>query len=205
MRRRHRPAGSGVTLAEALVVAALAALLLAGAAAAARRQVAVEEVPATASALVSEIRVIRARAIATGVTQGMVLRHSSASAWQVSLVEDGDGDGVRADDLARGIDRVRVGPEDFATRYGGAWPGFHPSLSELSSPPPGLQPLGALEDPVRFGRSDTIACNPRGVLTSGTLYLTDGTARQGAVVVYGTTARLRTWNYDLALRRWNLR
>lgn len=205
MTRRHRPEARGATLAEALVVATLAALVLAGAAVAARRQIASETVSATGSALAGEVRALRARAIATGVAQGMVLRRSSATGWQVSLVEDGDGDGIRSEDLARGIDRVREGPADFATRYGGACPGFHPSLSELSSPPPVSQRLGLLDDPIRFGRSDTITCNSRGVLNSGTLYLTDGAVHQGAVVVYGSTARVRRWDYDFALERWRLR
>ena len=66
-------------------------------------------------------------------------------------------------------------------------------------------PLAPLRDPVRFGRSDLITCNSRGVLASGTVYLTDGSDRQGAVVVYGATARVRIWEYDLGARRWVMR
>ena len=50
-------------------------------------------------------------------------------------------------------------------------------------------------DPVQFGRSDLVAFGPFGSTSSGTLYLTDGTACW-AVVLFGPTCRTRVWRWD---------
>ena len=185
-----------------LGVLALMGLLLVGAAPSARRAIAREFTEISAHQLVSELRLRRGEAVACAVSRALVFSRNGEGEWVVALVVDGDGAGVRADDMRRQVDRVLEGPQAFVDRYGGARLGFHPSLRELRSPPPTNAPLGALDDPVRLGLADLVSFNPRGTITSGTLYITDGTDRQFAVVLYGLTARLRVWEYDLSLRRW---
>jgi hypothetical protein len=178
-------------------VAILLTLAGTGARGALRRQ----EAPRGARRLVSEVRLRRSQAIGTARTLGLVFQRK-AGAWRVSLCADGNGDGIGADDVRKGRDPLLDGPQPFSERYGGAAPGFHPSLESLTSPPPASEPLRSLDDPVRFGSADVITFNPRGQVSSGTLYLTDGRERQLAVVVYGATARVRVWEYDLRSRRW---
>lgn len=122
----------------------------------------------------------------------------------VSFVEDGDGDGIRSDDLRRGIDRITEGPVPVRDRWG-IEPGYARSLVSLTSPPPDEDRLSNLEDPVRFGSRDIVSCSSRGTITPGTFYLSDGSERQLAVVVAGSTGRVRVWEYQLERRLWVLR
>ena len=202
---RRRPRQGGIYFPEILAILALMGLALAGAAPSARRVIARELGEITASQIVSEIRLHRSETVASGVGRAMVFARRSDAEWTITVVLDGDGDGVRADDRRRGIDRIVDGPQAVTDRFGGARLGFHPSLTQLRSPPPTSAPLGDLDDPVRLGLGDVISFNPRGTITSGTIYLTDGSERQLAVVLYGQTARLRLWEYDLSLGRWKAR
>lgn len=202
MTPRRRPDPGGASLVEATVVVALLGLLLAGAVPAARKAIAREEAELAPRLVTGEIRERRSETIATAVARALMFERAADGEWMVSFVTDGDGDGVRIDDVRRGVDSVVEGPMAFVDRYGGARLGFHPRLTQLRSPPPTSAPLGELDDPVRLGLSDTLSFSPRGTMTSGTLYMTDGLERQFAVVVYGMTSRIRVWEYDLGMRAW---
>lgn len=198
--RRRR----GTSLPEALVTTGLLALLLAGAAAVTGRAYQRSRAPAATRAAVSEIRRLRSAAIARGRHLGLQFSPGGAGGWSVAVIEDGDGDGLRTDDLRRGIDIVREPARPCRDRWGVS-PGFARGLETLRSPPPENERLPSLADPVRFGTRDIISCSPRGVVTGGTLYLTDGSERQMAVVVAASTARVRAWEYRLERRSWVLR
>ncbi|MEM7246124.1 MAG: hypothetical protein AAF533_12325 [Acidobacteriota bacterium] len=203
MSRRDRTA-RGASLAELLVVLALAGLLVGmgslALASTARRQGAL----GAARGLAADIRFQRSVAIAQGRSRGLVLRELLGE-WQVSVVADGDGDGLRADDRRLGRDPLLEGPMSLSRRYGPVAPGFLPALDGLRTPPPGSRPLIDFDDPVRFGRSDVIAAGPGGGTSSGTIYLTDGASRQLAVVVAGSTGRVRLLEWDRATRSWQRR
>jgi hypothetical protein len=199
-----RPTCGGASLLEATLACALLGMLAASGVLAAARAVARSRAPATAERFQSEVRWWRAQAIATATSLGLEVREGEGD-WMVSVYEDGDGDGIRRDDVRAGRDRLREGPRPWSARMGEARPGFHPALSELRSPPPEGRPLGALVDPVRFGRSAYISFSPRGSVSPGTLYVTDGRERQVAVVVYGATGRVRVWEYDLRAAAWRAR
>jgi hypothetical protein len=188
-------------LISALVVLAVAALLAASGTLAVRRQISRQQPVAAARRFASELRLRRSEAIARARRQGLVFEEM-AGEWLVSLHEDGDGDGLRADDRRRGRDPLREGPMVFERRYGALGPGFLPALEELSSPPPSSRPLGDLSDPVRFGRGDVVSFSPRGSATPGTLYLHDGDLRQLAVVVHGGSSRVRIWEWLSSEDRW---
>ena len=186
---------------ESVVALGVVASLAAVTSVARQRSLQRREAPTTARRAASERRLRRSQAVGRANAVGIALRRRGAT-WFVSAHEDGDGDGIRTDDMNRGIDR-RIGDvQRFDDRYGEASPGFLPDLESLRSPPPVSQLLADLDDPVRFGRSDVISCGPRGTMTSGTLYMTDGRERQLALVVYGATGRLRLWEYDAARGAW---
>ena len=194
----------GGGLGEALVTLALASLLLAGAASVSGRILRRARAPAAARAAASELRRARAEAVSRQRNVGLRFERLPGGAWSAELVEDGDGDGIRTADIRRGIDRVREGPWRVRDRWG-VEPGFVRGLTSLRSPPPDQQPLGSLDDPLRFGSTDIVSCSPRGTITPGTIYLTDGLERQFAVVAYGSTARVRVWEYVLPRGEWVLR
>ena len=63
------------------------------------------------------------------------------------------------------------------------------------------RPLGQLDDPIRFNRSDLASFGPLGTATPGSLYLTDGRRRLAAVRVFGTTGKVRVLTWDADERR----
>ena len=104
---------------------------------------------------------------------------------QFSVYADGNRNGVRSADIARGIDRRIAGPFPL---HGGA-PGVRVGiLPGLPAAPPDHGPLIG-DDPIRFGKSDILSFSPLGTATPGTFYLA-GEEIQGAVRVT-TGARVR--------------
>ncbi len=198
---RPRPVAAGHFLPSALIALAIIALLAASGTLAVRRQIMRQQPLAAARRFASEVRLRRSEAIARARRIGLVFEETEEG-WLVSLHEDGDGDGLRADDRRRGRDPRLDGPDAFRRRYGALGPGFLPTLEELSSPPPSSRRLSNLDDPVRFGRGDVVSFSPRGSATPGTLYLTDGDMRQLAVVVHGGSARVRIWEWDSGQGCW---
>ena len=97
---------------------------------------------------------------------------------------DGDHDGVLADDIARGRDKLVAGPFPLGTGPT-VRVGIRPETPAI---PPERGLLSG--DPIRFGNSDSISFSPLGTATPGTLYLM-GDGAQAAVRVTGGTARVR--------------
>lgn len=110
--------------------------------------------------------------------------------WTWAVYEDGDGDGVRNDDIQRGRDRLIERPRRFEHR---------PSIigTPTKSVPDPLAPGRKLQDrsPVRFGTSTICSFSRAGEATNGSVVITDGT---NAVIVQvgGGAARI-------GVLRWN--
>lgn len=156
-------------------------------------------VTAAARELGQEMARLRSDAIASRRIVAMRLSWI-AGRYVFAFYADGDGDGVRSDDIASGRD-PRIGADrDLPSRY----EGIDFSLPDVSIPdvPPGPGVLTPGSDPVRFGRSDIISFTPRGTSSSGTLYLGDGDGAIAAVVLYGGTGRIRIWRFDRDLWLW---
>ncbi len=126
--------------------------------------------------------------------------HQVGGKWVWSLVEDGNGNGLRTAEVRSGKDRTLSGPYRLEDRI----PPIHPGIPPGSYPkvPPGSGPLGNPDDPVKFGRSDIVSFSPIGRSSSGSLYLTDGLENLYAVVLFGPSTRVRIWRFDRKERRW---
>ncbi len=108
-------------------------------------------------------------------------------AWHYTIFEDGDGDGVRNDDISAGIDLPvtpsrRVFGETGAVRIG------LPPV-EILDPDRGI--VRPDESPVRFNSSTLCSFSQLGGGTSGSVYLTDGARGAAVVRVYGPSGRVR--------------
>jgi hypothetical protein len=123
--------------------------------------------------------------------------------WTWREVADGNGNGLRTADIARGIDPVLTQDAALERQIENVTLGIPPG-GPYPEAPPGTDMLSAGDDPVRFGRSDLISFSPVGSASSGTLYVTDGRRGFYAVVLFGPTARLRVWRYRPEERRWTL-
>lgn len=156
---------------------------------------------AAARAAASEVRSVlqktRSRAIARGHNAGVRFA-SSAGTWTYTIHDDGDRDGVRNDDIRKGIDRA-------VTR---SMPVLHYDRAAAIGLPPFklVGPDGEVikkgSSPVRFNTSQLCSFSPLGESTSGTIYLTDGQSEIYAVRVYGGSAKIRTLRYDASAKRW---
>ncbi|HEU4403019.1 MAG TPA: GspH/FimT family pseudopilin [Candidatus Polarisedimenticolia bacterium] len=149
--------------------------------------------------MAGEMARLRAEAISGRRDVGLRLTWSSGR-YEYAFYADGDGDGVRRDDIASGLDPLLAGPRDLPSRYEGIDFGLLDAAIPELPPGKGVLPPGG--DPVRFGRSDIITFTPRGTSSSGTLYISDGTSTVVAVVLYGGTGRIRTWRFDRDRGRW---
>lgn len=178
----------GVTLLElmvVLVVLAAVACMGVGAFQRLREQGASESLLTTFEALLAEAR-SRAVGERTHVAIRFVGRDGAVLA---RLYRDGDGDGVTALDVRRGVDRA-LGPEQL----------LRADQSRVAVPSGALRdPVGApldSTDPVRFGRGDWLSFSPTATATPGTLYLAEGDGSTGwAVRVAGLDGRVRLWRF----------
>lgn len=189
----------GFTLAELQMVIAIVGLMLACAVPSwlsLRRLAAVRSATAEIRSI---FHLVRSRAITRGNNTGIKFTRASAE-WQYAIYEDGDHDGVRNDDIARGVDR-RVTPPRFLWQQ--------PQLASIGLPTYSLKDpdgdrlkLGAAA--VQFNRSTICSFSPLGQATPGTIYLT-AAGEVYAVRVYGASAKIRTLRYNRKRAKWESR
>jgi prepilin-type N-terminal cleavage/methylation domain-containing protein len=141
----------------------------------------------------------RAHAIMRQRATALVFERAGSSGWRCFIAEDGDGDGLRRDDLTSGRDRV-IGE---VLELGGATAGLG-ILQEVRVPDPDGSGLlsGDLDDPVRAGRGDIITFTPGSTATPSSVYVTDYHARMRVLRVYGGTARVNSMVWRAGWRRW---
>jgi len=139
----------------------------------------------------------RSRAVASGANIGVRFARAG-NQWIYTIYEDGDGDGIRTDDIARGVDRRWAGPSLLIPQFNLATIAL---LPDSIRDPDGevLAPNGSA---VRFNRSQICSFSPTGSATPGTVYITDGAGRLCALRVTGSTGRVRLLRYEAGLRRW---
>jgi prepilin-type N-terminal cleavage/methylation domain-containing protein len=139
----------------------------------------------------------RSRAIARNRNCGLKFLRIDGE-WKFAVYDDGDGDGVRNDDIKSGKDRLVAEPrvvfrESRAVRIG--------LLGEAIKDPDG-DPLPPTKSPVAFNQSAICSFSPIGESTPGTIYLTEGGRELYAVRVYGATAKIRVLRYVRATKKW---
>jgi len=143
------------------------------------------ELRAATAELRSIFREARSKAIASG--HNVAVKFSLADdEWQYAIFEDGDGDGVRNDDIASGDDPIVVPYRRVFGTQGHVKIGLPPVA--VRDPDRGVVEPG--DSPVRFNRSTLCSFSPLGGGTSGSIYLTEGT-RAAVLRMYGPTSRLR--------------
>lgn len=152
----------------------------------------------------AELRTIfhaaRSRAIARGRHSGVKFTKSAAE-WYYAVYDDGDGDGVRNDDIASGVDRCVAWPRRVLTHARVAFIGLPP----FTLKDPDGDPLGPASSPVQFNKSMLCSFSPVGGSTPGTIYISDRVGDVYAVRVYGATAKIRMLRYNPGSKKWESR
>ena len=183
-----------VTLAVVVIVASLGLPELFRASAQARLDLGAAEIAST-------LRLARIYALRHGANVALKFRTDADGSVFYAIYRDGDGDGVRTQDLERGID-PQVEPWRRLTHLGrGAGFGFPPG--PLPPDPGSGRPIGgSRHDPIRFNRSDLASFSPGGGATPGSVYLTDGGRGLVVVRVTNLSGRVRSFRWDPGARLW---
>ena len=151
-------------------------------------------------AAVAELRGVfahtRARAIARNLNCGLKFT-KLAGTWHFAVYQDGDNDGIRNDDINKGVDRLIDRPRSVFRESNLVTIGLLP----FNIKDPDGDPLPASKSPVAFNNSTIASFSPLGASTPGSIYITDG-RELWCVRVYGATAKLRSLRYDAAKKRW---
>ena len=187
--RRHQ---NGYTALEALVtvsITALIALIALPALDRAHRRMALES---AASQLRADLQYARSLAVARDHHVGVRFRREG-EAWVWGIYEDLDGDGVRNDDIQRGVD-----PEVQRRRFLFSPAAIGVPRTAMSDPLSGREL--ASRSPVRLSASGICSFSPRYESTNGSFVLTNG---PDAIVVqiHPLSARVSTHRWDG--NRWN--
>ena len=149
---------------------------------------------AAAGELRSIFHLVRMRAISTGTNNGVKFVQI-AGVWHFILYEDGDRDGVRNDDIKKGIDRPLSPPRVVFREARNVTIG----LIDVAVKDPDGDPV---KSPVHFNNSTVCSFSPLGQSTPGTIYITDNDGDLWCVRVYGASAKIRTLRYDRGTRKW---
>jgi Type II transport protein GspH len=134
-------------------------------------------------------RMALARANAVRRSAVIALRFEpTARGIAFSVVQDGNGNGVRTADIQASIDRVIEGPFLISDLFPGVVIG--------------LVPQAPAPEAVQLGGTSILSFTPSGTATSGSIYLRDKGGTQWAVRVLGATARTRVLRFQAATRQW---
>jgi type II secretory pathway pseudopilin PulG len=110
---------------------------------------------------------------------------------------DGNGNGVLAYDIQRGVDRPESRPEYLSDTFPGVAIGVLPGVPavDAGSPPPD-------GDPLKLGVSNAISFSPQGTSSAGSVYLLGRGRWQYVIRIFGETGKTRALRYDAAARQW---
>lgn len=184
---RRAGASSGVTLVDTLMAASIVALL--AVVAVPQAVGSIDRSRAFAAARYLAARIALAKAQAAMRAANVALRfEDTAAGVTFAVFVDGNGNGVRARDIASGIDR----PLDPPMRLADMFPGVSIAVSDV----PGTA------DPVRIGPTSFLSFSPLGTATPGTVYVRGRDGSQLSVRVLGATARTRVLRYMPRTREW---
>ncbi len=190
----------GYTLVEALVTLAVIAIATTTVTAKVRELSGLTHLRVAAGSVAATLHQARSEAIRRGRQVGLRFERRNSGSWVGVAYLDGDGDGVKTDDIRKGTDteawRRPVEGVDAVVRFG--------IIEAMSPTDPGdpKRKLQRLDDPIRFGRSNIASFGPLGTSTPGSIYLRDGDRRQAVVRLYGRTAKLRVMHYQPRNRLW---
>ena len=190
---------AGLTLAEVSLALALLAILVLASAPLVAATLSRARVAAAAMEMAGCFARLRAQAIAEHRRVGLRFT-TGTGAPSFAVYADGDGDGVRSDDIAAGRDPLLEAARDLPSRYEGIDFGLLDVAVPEVPPQSGALPPGS--DPIRFGSADIVTFTPWGTATGGTVFVSDGRDTVCAVVLYGKTGRIRTFRLDRSAGRW---
>jgi type II secretory pathway pseudopilin PulG len=192
------PGCAGYTAAEVVAVLAIVGAVAAIVAPGVFRLSAALAVRSSAGEVRAMLFQARALAISRGRYVGVKFR-KNGNRYEWALYGDGNGNGIRTAEIARGVDPP-LGITIPWTRSD-----VRPGILKGSRVPDPSDPhkaLDRLDDPIRFNASDICSFSPLGESTPGSIYLWDGQDRMAVVRVFGRTAKVRTLYFVRREKEW---
>ena len=197
MRRPRRPA-RGITLLELLTTLAIFSITAGLTAAAAHAYAGMSSLRAASHEIASVFSQARSRALFRNAYSGVkwIARDGDLT---LQIHDDGDGDGVRNDDIDSGVDPLFFGPITVKSRWPKGDRRLHPRLPRAGPEgEPGRRPLRP--DPLRPLRHRELLagrnCSP------GSVWLGDGRSRQALVRLTPGSATIGIYEWVGSRRTW---
>jgi type II secretory pathway pseudopilin PulG len=138
---------------------------------------------------------MRAESLREGRYAGLQFQTGDAGIRFASFV-DGNRDGIRAADIARGVD-TQVTTWAY---LGDNFPRVAFGIAAGVTDPESGAPLAG--SPLKIGGSGILSFGPDGTATSGTLYVRGPGEQQYAVRILGATGRSRVLRFDFRRKTW---
>jgi prepilin-type N-terminal cleavage/methylation domain-containing protein len=195
MVRRHCRSSPGFTILELLFAVAIAGTLAAIALPQSLRALDDFRTRSAAHYLARRLATARFLAIRRSTAHGLRFEIDDED-YKVSLVADGNGNGIKTTELQSGSDRTLSEREGLSGHFAGVRFGILDGVPDADGNPSGGS------DGVRFGSTKVVVMNADGTASSGTLYVNGAGRSQYAVRVLGSTGRVRLLKFDAVRRRW---
>ena len=122
----------------------------------------------------------------------------TADGYSYTVYLDGNGNGVRTEDIQTGVDRRLNAPERLRDHFAGVEFGVLPGLPSID---PGGTPPGT--DPIRLGVSGLATFTALGTSSSGTVYIRGRRDAQYAVRIFGDTGKTRLLKFVHSTGQWS--
>lgn len=179
---------TGLALADLMAVLATTLILAGASVPASLGYLDRQRVAAAARYIAGAVAEARSAALSSGEATGLSVDPVLGTAPSLQLIEDGDGDGVTAEDRRSGVDRtsrIWAGLADYR--------GVGLCISRSGpSPEPGEQLIGGAP-PVRLGTDAMLRFGSSGLGSSGSVYLCTKSGAQAAIRIFGPTGRVRVF------------
>ncbi len=197
MRDRPRSDERGLTLVEMLIVAALLVTLVAVGLPLLLTGVDEYRTASAARYLAARCRLARMEAVRRSASVALRFQRDGTTVRYAAFL-DGNSNGVRSAEIARGIDRPVSAYERISDLFPGVTFAIHEDIPIIGS----TAASSGDRDGVQIGRSSIMSFTPIGSATPGTLYLRGRGRVQYAVRVLGATGRTRVLKFDTGSRAW---